>query len=1023
MFVGRASELAELEGGLAQARARRGGLYLIAGEPGIGKSRLATELAAVARGQGAAIAWGRCWEAGGAPALWPWREAFEALGLALPESSSIAARDPGEARFAFFREVAGALARHATRTPAVIVLEDLHAADRTSLLLLELLAAQLPTMPVLIAGTYRELEASLRAETVDVIARLGRLGRLLQLPRLSAPDVAAMVRDTIGGAGDDLVASVFETTHGNPLFVDEIVRDLRVHGARTGLPLGVREIIRQRLSLVPEPAREALEAAAVLGVELAATDVARMLPGAPALLDEAVRGGLLIAREGRLRFAHALYREALYGDLPRSRREALHREAARAIASTGAPLGEIAHHLLEAGLDAREEAIDHAIRAAALALDVFAFEDATALLERARAALPDGATALQCRVQIALGEAALRSGDPTGRATCAEAAQLARQLGDATLLARAGLAYGSVFVMGAVDPVLVAMLEDALAGLPDADSALRARVMARLGAARQPSDMEQRAKDIELALAAIAMARRVGEPRELMAVLHAACGVLYGAARPTIRLPIARELERLAEELGDVTRLVHARVRIALDLLESGDFAAYEAHATSYEKLAASVGPAAAPWRVPLMRSMCAIVDHRFDDSERLQAEARRIGGEDPRARRAAGFHRIGFLRAAERHAELRAALPELRNLWLGMPYGVLFAEARVASVLARIGADDEVRAITAALPEAARREEINCAPLAEAAWAIGDPVLAADVYTPLVTHAERWPMYWLDAEIAEPPATRLVGYLEGLLGRWDECERHVGEALARVEAIGWGSASARIRFEYGDLLARCGRAPEHARALLAVARADAERLGLGELVALIDRRHPTLAGAPGPRSSSARSFAMTLEGEYYAITGGRDTLRFKTSRGMQYLAALVDRPHTDVHVLELVGSADHADRGDAGAVLDAAAMRSYRVRLTELRDAVETAEMLGDGERAERARAEMEAIAAELARGTGKGGKARRTDSAVDRARSAVQRRIKDALDRIAEQDPELGAWLKRAVQTGNHCSYRPSD
>lgn len=990
---------------------------------GIGKSRLASELAGAGRERGASVACGRCWEAGGAPALWPWHEAFEALGLALPDASSIAARDPGEARFSFFREAAALLARHAARAPVVIVLEDLHAADRTSLLLLEWLAGQLHAMPVMIAGTYRELEASLRAESADVIARLGRLGRVLQLPRLGPADVAAIVRDTIADADDALVASVFETTHGNPLFVDEIVRDLRVHGTRTGLPLGVREIIRQRLALVPEPAREALEAAAVLGVELAGPDVARMLPAAPASLDEAVRAGVLVAQAGRLRFVHALYREALYGDVPRARREALHRAAARALAARGAPLGEIAHHLLEAGPDAAADAIDHAIRAAALACDTFAFEDGIALLERTRAALPAGADALRCRVLIALGEAALRSGDPTGRATCVEAAELARALGDATLLATTGLAYGSVFVMGAVDPVLVGMLEEALAGLPASDSALRARVMARLGAARQPSEMAQRAKDMALVLDAIAMARRVGDRRELMAVLHSACGVLYGEAEPTVRLPVARELEQLAEDFGDAARLVHARVRLATDLLELADFTAYAELATRYEQLAARIGPAAAPWRVPLMRSMCAIAKDRFDESERLQAEARALGGDDPRARRAIGFHRIGFLRAAERHAELRAAIAELRNLWLGMPYGVLLADARVASVLARVGAVDGVRAIIAGLPDAAYPESVNCWSLSEAAWVTGDAALAERVYPVLMTHATRCPMYWLDAEVAEPPAIRLVGYLDGLLGRWDACEGHAAEALAQVEAIGWRAPAARIRFELGDLLARCGRTPERARSLLGEAREAAQALGLGELVALIDRRHPSLAGAPGRHALSGRSFAMTLEGEYYAITGSRGTLRFKTSRGMQYLAALVERPHRDVHVLELVGSADHADRGDAGPILDAEAMRAYRRRVDELRDAIESAEMLGDVDRAERARAELDAIAAEPARGTQKGGKARRGESAIDRARSAVQRRIKDALDRIAEQDPELGAWLRRAVQTGNHCSYRPPD
>jgi ubiquinone/menaquinone biosynthesis C-methylase UbiE len=118
----------------------------------------------------------------------------------------------------------------------------------------------------------------------------------------------------------------------------------------------------------------------------------------------------------------------------------------------------------------------------------------------------------------------------------------------------------------------------------------------------------------------------------------------------------------------------------------------------------------------------------------------------------------------------------------------------------------------------------------------------------------------------------------------------------------------------------------------------------------------------------------------------------------MQYLARLVERPGVEVHVLELAGSADHPDRGDAGELLDPTGFQAYRARLAQLRDAAEDAEAIGDPERAERARSEMEAIASELARATGRRGQPRRAESAVDRARSAVQRRIKDALDRIAE-------------------------
>ena len=796
VLVGRDREYAELVAALGRAPSSSGSLFLLAGEPGIGKSRLAAEAANAARDRGMTPVWGRCWEAGGAPAFWPWREACKALGIGFPEAAAIAAADPAEARFALFREVASALGRAAAAQPVLIVLEDLHAADRSTLLLLEFVGGQLQSMPLMVIGTYRDLEARLRADSCDSLARLGRTGRVLQLSRLAAGDVAALVRDEIKDADDRLVATVFETTHGNPLFVDEIVRDIRAHGQRSGLPLGVREVIRQRLAPLSPEARTVLEACAVLGVELAGTDVIRMSPGAAAVLNDVTDRGVLLKRGDRLRFTHALYREALYYDLPLARRHALHRDAARALATTGAPLAELAHHLLEAGPDAAADAIDHVIRAASHAADTFAFEDALAILERARAAIPPGPCepTLRCRVMTALGEAKIRSGDGAGRAACVEAAETARALGDAVLLAHAGLAYGTVFLMGGVDPILVAMLEEALAGLPSADTSLRARVMARRAAARQPSPPAERGRDVELGLAAITMARRVAAPRDLLGVLHAASGVLYGKVDPAVRMPISREQERLAEELGDTTRLLHARVRLALDHLEQGDFASYADLATTYETLATRIGPAAAPWRVPLMRSMMALATDRFAESERWQLEARRIDADQPRARRAEAFHRIGFLRAAERHTELRAAIPELRGLWLGMPYGGMLADARVASVLARIGADDELRVLLAGMPDGAIDEEINTGSLADAVWATGDVALATRLLPILADDGDRWRMYWFDCEIADVPTSRALAYIAAVLGRWDECDRLFARALAAVEAVGRRSLAARMR-------------------------------------------------------------------------------------------------------------------------------------------------------------------------------------------------------------------------------------
>jgi hypothetical protein len=1022
--------VAAVEAGLAQLDAGRGALYLLVGEPGIGKTRLASELAARAADRQVRVSWGRCWEAGGAPAFWPWQEVLSALSTPFPEGAAIVSADPAESRFALLRGVASELARIAASGSLLLILEDLHAADQSSLLLLELVANQIRSLPIAVIGTYRDLEASLRPEAGDALARIGRSATVLPLGRLREAEVAAVVRESVDAADDRLVAMVYETTHGNPLFVSEIVRQVQAGGASTGtIPLGVREVIRQRLSLVSPATRRVLEAAAVLGVELGAREVARMAPDATSELDAAARSGLVTMRGDRVRFAHALYREALYHDLPRAAR---HRDAARALLATGAAEAEIAHHLLEAGSDVAADGIDHAIAAARQALDTFAYEDAAALLERARLAIPDGPleAALRCRVTIALGEARLRAGDPTGRELCVEGARIARELDDATLLALAGLAYGSVFTIGGVDPVMVGILDDALARLPATDSGLRARTMARLGAARQPGPPSERQRDIDLVLAAIDMGHRVASRREMLEILQSASGALYGAADPRIRMPLAREQEQLAQELGDTPRLLAARARLAIDYLELADFAAYAQNAAAYEQLAARVGRAALPWRVPLMRSMVAIAKNDFAEAERCQADARACESEQPRAVRAQAFHRICFLRATERHGELRAAIPELRSLWNGMPYGGVLAEPRVASVLARIGADDEVREIMAAMPAVAYAEQINGPALAEAIWCSADRDQALRLLPVAETFGTRWAMYWLDVEIVEAPATRLVAYLAGIAGDWQRCHRLFTQALREVETIGMQNMASRMRFELGDLLVRCQREPERARALIDEARDRASALGLGELVALIDRRHPAVASPSSPaRSASdhaataaiaAPRFAMTLEGEYYAIKTARGTLRFKATRGMQYLARLVDHPGVEIHVLDLAGSSD-ADRGDPGELLDGRAFSAYRARVESLRDVIEESEARGDADRAEHAREELEALARELGRASAPGGRTKRGESAVDRARSAVTRRVKDALDRIAEQDPELGVWLRRAVSTGNHCSFNP--
>jgi hypothetical protein len=187
----------------------------------------------------------------------------------------------------------------------------------------------------------------------------------------------------------------------------------------------------------------------------------------------------------------------------------------------------------------------------------------------------------------------------------------------------------------------------------------------------------------------------------------------------------------------------------------------------------------------------------------------------------------------------------------------------------------------------------------------------------------------------------------------------------------------------------------------------------------------PEAAAAGGSRSAL---LAMVQEGEYFTVIArGTRAFRLKDSLGMQYLARLIAEPGQEIHVLDLVSAgrtgAEEApiDTGDAGPLLDDAARDTYRRRLEDLRDTLTEAESFGDATRAASAREEIDFLGTELARALGLGGRGRRVGSAAERARTAVQRRIKNAIDRIVEAAPELGPALGRAVRTGNFCVYRP--
>ena len=679
--MGRDREVAELAAALEDTIGGRGRLFLITGEPGIGKTWLVEHLAGHAAKQGIRVLWGRCWEGGGAPPFWPWGQMIGArvddgdeqtlaswLGAAgtahvaqlvpglagrlgattIPEALS---HESDAARFYLFEAVTGLFRRAASAQPLVLVLEDLHAADEASLLLLQFLVRDLRGARLLVVGTYRDLVAERPLGIGEAVGELVREGQLINLRGLDRAAVKALIETLSGGVPSQAqVAAVYERTEGNPLFVREVVRLLAAQAAlerpEQGVPIPgtIRAVIGRRLAPLSAGAVQVLSAAAVVGREfdLSLVGPACELPADRILdaLSEAIALG--VAEEpGTLegyRFSHSLIREVLYERLPIPARTQLHRRVGEAIeavygSGTGAHVAELARHFAEvAAAGEAAKALEYARLAGERAMGMHAYEEAAAEYQRALQALrfsgPDEAG--RCELLLRLGAAQARAGDyQPAKESCLQAAEIARRLGAPEQLARAALGFGERQVEGGlVNRELVALLHEALDGLGPQDSSLRARLLARLSAEFAFSDETERMES--LSLEALAMARRLADPAALRTAVDARWMAVWGPDGLEERTALAAEILRLAQEVGDRELELEAHAHRAASSLESGDARAVQADIAAHARLAGELPMAVPRWAATTMRALQALLHGSFEDAERLANEALSLGPGRP---------------------------------------------------------------------------------------------------------------------------------------------------------------------------------------------------------------------------------------------------------------------------------------------------------------------------------------------------------------------------------------------------------
>ncbi|HEY1510680.1 MAG TPA: AAA family ATPase, partial [Solirubrobacteraceae bacterium] len=688
-YVGRVPEREVLARSRAQARGGARQAVLLSGEPGIGKTRLASYAALGASAEGFAVCWGACSEDLAAP-YEPWIEVCSQLvehapadlldgyvaadgseigrlarNLArrVPDAPAPQSTDPETARFLLFKAVAELLLSVARSQPLCVVLDDFHWADGQSVALLKHVAGTVKQGALLVIVTYRDSDLARDHPLIGVLADLRRSEGVerIGLSGLGPDEVAELVAAAAGheldADGLALAGGLATETGGNPFFVGEILRNLIESGAITfdqtarrwsvdraamsNLPESVREVVEHRIDRLGGRGREALTLAAVIGrsfdVELLAqlvrTSEARLLDE----LEAAVQASLL--REstevvGRFDFAHALINHTLYQGLGGTRRAQLHHQIAEAIeqvygADSDEHLGELALHwrLATASVD-RPRAAGYSMRAGRRALDSLAPSDAAKLFGDALAMLGSDASADRCEALIGLGEAQRQTGVPAYRETLLEAAGIAAELRDPDLAARATLANTRGFSSsyGGVDLGRVAALERALELDDPPQPARHARLLALL--AKELAFEPERARRHALVDEAIVLARQAADPRTLATVLESSCYATWAPDTLVTRSEQVRELTAQVAQVRDLHVEFVARVRELNTSMELGHFGRADAALERAQTIAEQTRQPTQRWNVGFLASGMTCMRGELEAGERLAERALALGRE-----------------------------------------------------------------------------------------------------------------------------------------------------------------------------------------------------------------------------------------------------------------------------------------------------------------------------------------------------------------------------------------------------------
>jgi DNA-binding CsgD family transcriptional regulator/tetratricopeptide (TPR) repeat protein/ActR/RegA family two-component response regulator len=892
-FVGRTDALDALQKGLNSACDGRGGLVMLSGEPGIGKTRCAEEFSRIAEGQGALVLWGRCYEQPGAPPYWPWVQILreyaqassddelrvllggnaEVVAMLVPElgerigitATTAIHGEFTDQRFRLFDAVYRLLAKAAEEVPLILIIDDLHWADGSSLALLEHLSKELRRQQCLVVCTYRDVEVTRKSPLLGTLGELTRVSGIerLKLAGLSVEETAQL---TTAVSGTDLprsiIDAIYQQTDGNPLFVREVARVLAEQRLiETGdlitieVPDGIREAIGRRLDQLSDFCNQLLTNASVIGREfdlsIVSATIEAELVDCIGELETAIQAGI-IRREGdgsRYRFTHAVIRETLYEEIPTLERLQLHRAVADALrgafeGNLDPVLSELVHHYSEASaLGDHEVALDFATRAVVRDQRVYAYEEACRNYDALLRILRASGSQHDSRAAHALlekGLLQLSMGHVGGALdSCTRGIGLAKKLSQGDLFDRY---VGLMLRLTSFGPQhhAVALTEEALRLLPPDSDKRRAFLLAcHAFALRSRGDITRVEKT---GAQAIELARKLGDPYQLAISLRMVTLGLRGhPGTLPARLSYGREWLRISSKLEKAETTIECNYFHLLDLMEAGEVKQFTHLLESYAELAVNYNLARHLYQSELLRVVLALLHGDWQEAEQRieQAYARgqQIFGQD-RFLAVEGVYGAQMFVLNRELGRLRVMAPVVRRMIEDDGHSMWVPGLMV--LCCEVGLLDQARSAFEKLASNdfshIARDDMWVACMvfcAETCTRLGDASRASILYDALLPYAGQTASH--PAAVCHGAVDSYLGMLAQTTDRMDLARMHYQRAIEMNRVMAAWPALARTQCRLAALLlAGTDQEVESGRGLLADAEQLATRFNMAGLQAEI---------------------------------------------------------------------------------------------------------------------------------------------------------------------------------------------